>query len=63
MTNFEWIKNMTAEQMAILINRIGNFPCAYCNNTTEMDCGDGANAEHCIDGIFEWLESERKEND
>lgn len=58
MTNFERIKNMTVEEIAILINRIGYFPCEYCYYTDSPGCGT-----KCIEGIKKFLESEMKQND
>lgn len=58
MTNYEYIKNMTVEQMAKLINRIGYFPCEYCEYTDSPGCGT-----KCAEGIKKFLESEAEEND
>lgn len=54
MTNFEYIKNMTVEEMAEALQD-GIYECKICGND---DCGPG-----CIIGIKNWLESEQKEND
>lgn len=49
MTNFERIKNMSAEEMAKLINSI----VAYCLNIEE--------SADCLPTIEEWLNSEVEE--
>lgn len=59
MTNFEYIKNMSVEEMAEFLTRkvferdaeISNMDCFFCE---EM---------HCIRCIKQWLESEMKQND
>ena len=58
MTNFEYIKNMTVEEIATLINRIGYFPCECCEYTDSTACGT-----KCVEGIKKFLESEMKQND
>ena len=55
MTNFEKIKQMSAEEMAYFLN--GFFStcelCSYNRMRMGMDC-----AGDCIDGKIKWLESE-----
>ena len=60
MTNLEWIQTKaTAEQLAIMLDRISCETCAYehtCNMASihygQLDCNTG---------IIEWLNSERIE--
>ena len=62
MTNYEYIKNMTVEEMATLINRIGYFPCEYCEYTDSPGDSPGCGTK-CAEGIKNFLESEVEEND
>lgn len=55
MTNFEKIKQMSVEEMIMLICH--NYKCRKCVQYHRQEC-DG----YCYNGIKEWLESE-VEND
>lgn len=55
MTHFEYIKNMTVEEIATLINRIGYFPFECCEYNNSPGCGS-----KCVEGIKKFLESEMK---
>ena len=58
MTNFEKIKNMSAEEMAIFINDI--VPCQVCAFENES-CLVENRWGMCIEGTQKWLESEAEE--
>ena len=60
MTNFERIKNMSVEEMAKLIDRIGNVPCECCSDKTCT--GDSTKPQRCRDSIKKYLEEEVKDN-
>ena len=59
LTNYERIKNMSIEEMAVFINHCENAPCMCCE---ESYCnGDSTNVKKCCNGIKQWLESEVEE--
>lgn len=53
MTNYEKIKNMSAEEMAIFIN--DTAPCQVCAFENEKCVFEN---RRCYGGIKKWLESE-----
>lgn len=62
MTNFERIKNMSVEEMALAINNgISSDPCDYCNHTKCFYNGIPCIGEDNIHIIEEWLNSEAEE--
>lgn len=70
MTNYERIKNMSVEEMAIAIFNlyftINGLNCEKCcAYTTDEECNktDNDGKGTCIDGIKKWLESEVQENE
>lgn len=56
MTNFEKIKQMSVEEMVMLI--CYNYKCRKCVQYHRQEC-DG----YCYNGIKEWLESEVQEDE
>ena len=64
MTNFEFIKNMTAEELAKFLNRYSGFDTApwnkwfdekYCENCESVKCkyeGDMRNADHEFEAAY-----------
>lgn len=59
MTNYEKIKNMAAEEMAILISQgISSDPCDYCSYNFSEYCGDICNGNSDVNIILDWLNRE-----
>ena len=58
MTNYEKIKNMSVEEMAMAINDKFMNECDYCNS---RNCGLQTEENTCINGIADWLQSEVEE--
>ena len=63
MTNYEHIKNMSVEEMAMQIYRIDVDCQEYCAYTKDGVCDKYADDDkgNCIDGIKLWLEQEVEE--
>ena len=59
MTNYEKIKNMSAEEMAIFIN--DTVPCQVCAFENES-CVFEYMWRRCYEGIKKWLESEGEDD-
>ena len=57
MTNFEYIKNMTIEEMAEWL-QTHIEECGVCVYSEQCTC-----PETCIYGISKWLETEVQENE
>ena len=59
MINYERIKQMSVEEMALFL---GSKPYCYLENG-EVDCINGWHGCQCKEHAKEWLESEVKDND
>lgn len=59
MTNFERIKNMTADEMAELLKNKGFGNCMYCELCMKLEPDD--RYSDCQNIIKDWLESEVEE--
>ena len=53
MNNFEKIKSMTIDEMALLL-------CDDCHCCAYYDDGDCLKLSHCLEGVKQWLESEEE---
>ena len=54
MTNFEKIKQMSADDVTALITRIALFPCESCEREHNASCSQKV----CFEIHKQWLESE-----
>lgn len=62
MTNYEHIKNMSVEEMAMRIYQgISSDPCDYCPYNFTNCCGDICNDKSNVNIVLEWLNSEVEE--
>ena len=52
-TNYEKIKNMNIEEMGEFLDNMVNNCCESCSFR-----GTGCEAEYCVQGKINWLESE-----
>ena len=61
MTNYEKIKNMTADELAMRISQgISNDPCDYCPWRFDEDCEMKCEIYSDFDIILYWIYSEVK---
>lgn len=60
MTNFEKIKNMTIEEMAVQLSHFNECErfCKYVNSRGRCACT--GTLSQCFNGVLEWLESEEE---
>lgn len=60
MTNYEWIKQMSVEELAVFfMNSYGHDILLYCDPEKPIEvCGN----LNCLDCAKEWLESEVTDN-
>lgn len=63
MTNYEWIKSLSVEEMANrIINPCDNFSCVNCHmRNSERKCVLNSKYDGDNSDAIEWLESEVKE--
>lgn len=63
MINFEKIKNMTIEEMAVQLSRFNECErfCKYVNSRGR--CAFTGAPSQCFNGVLEWLESEAENDD
>lgn len=60
MTNYERIKNMSVEEMAIILER--NVDCEkFCAFTKDGKCDCAGGLDKCVIGVKQWLETEVEE--
>lgn len=57
MTNFEKIKGMTKEELAVLLDNVGS--CSTCSAYTKDGCTNPE--EECTPCILKWLDYEYKD--
>ena len=63
MTNFEKIKNMSVEEMAVaIVNGISSDPCDYCEKCECFCHGNGCLNLEDNEIVQKWLEREEKKN-
>lgn len=58
MTNYQWIKSMTVEQLSKFLDIHGSWSCHFCEYRKLPDCRTEDVA--CFDGIQEWLIDDHK---
>lgn len=58
MTNYERIKAMSVDEMAVILERSANCE-KFCVFTTDGACNAHGNV--CLEGVTQWLESEVEE--
>lgn len=57
MNNKEWLNSLSNEELADFLSNAG---CDFCVHTHDSKCEPPV---YCYDGILQWLEQEREEND
>lgn len=61
MTNYERIKNMSVEDLAIFITDLTNdceYGCMYCNFYINGECSSEPYPNNYMQGCIDWLNSE-----
>lgn len=60
MTRYEWIKNMTIDELVRFLLLCKDSGCGICSY--EKICRkDGIENDFCISGVEQWLKQEHKE--
>ena len=60
MTNGDWIRSMTDEQLAEFLDRLIDSPCIYCRNGDGISCDMPDNGYDCLRERLAWLKQEHK---
>jgi hypothetical protein len=58
MTNGDWVRSMTDEQLSVFLRMGACQLCAYAGKNYDCCCPDNKN---CRNGHLEWLKQEHKE--
>lgn len=61
MTNFEYIKSMTAKEFFNFISELELYKCNGC--PVKNKCGEGEDHSTCSENFISWLNSERSKYD
>jgi len=58
MTNGDYIRSMTDEELARYFDEMSGVGCSFCLFGEDVE---NCVQQHCLDGIVEWLKQERSE--